>query len=76
MTSETWEIVRSDVRDTADAPRGKDLYYRCTLCNVDVPSQPRDNVGCKCGNIFLDIDYFRMFVRDFDSFLVVRRIKK
>jgi len=24
---------------------------------VDVPSQPRDNVGCKCGDIFLDIDW-------------------
>lgn len=76
MTGEASEIVRDDVRDTADAPRDKDLYYRCTHCNVDVPSQPDDNVGCKCGNIFLDIDYFRMFVRDFDAFLVVRHIKK
>jgi hypothetical protein len=38
-----------------------------------IPSQPRDNVGCKCGNIFIDIDYFRLAIKDYSKFQALRK---
>lgn len=73
MTADQYEVVRADVRDEADAPRGRELYYRCGICGEVIPSQPDDNVGCKCGNIFIDIDYHRLVVKDFSCFEVVKR---
>ncbi len=73
MTEERFELLTVAVRDESEAPKGPDIYYRCRLCSCMVPSQPNDNVGCKCGNIFIDIDYFRLVVRDFGAFEVVRR---
>jgi hypothetical protein len=37
-----------------------------------IPCAPADNVGCACGNIFIDIDAFRLAVRDFAQFEAVR----
>ena len=76
MTEFDFEIVARDLHDTAEAPRGPDLYYRCTRCDKAMPSQPDDNVGCECGNVFIDDDYHRLVVNDFSSFLVVRRIRR
>ena len=73
MRQREFELLTASVRDESEAPKGPDIYYRCTICSVAIPSQPDDNVGCKCGNIFIDIDYFRLVVRDFNPFEVVRR---
>lgn len=43
-------------------PTGPTLYYRCKLCGVTIASQPIDSVGCRCRNIFIDIDYGRVSV--------------
>lgn len=60
------------VTDESQAPKGSEIYYHCLACDALVPSQPSDNVGCDCGNIFIDIDYFRLAVRDFAHFEPVR----
>jgi hypothetical protein len=69
------EVVKKDLLDTAEAPRAPDLYYQCTRCDSAIPSQPDDNVGCACGNVFIDVDYHRLAVNDFSSFVVVRRVR-
>lgn len=60
--------------DTSEAPKGKDIYYKCLRCGGIIPSQPTDNVGCKCGNVFIDIDYFRLAIEDYRQFQVLRRV--
>lgn len=56
------------INNTKDAPRGKNIFYLCKTCNIQIPSQPNDNVGCECENIYIDIDYHRLVVKDFNNF--------
>jgi len=44
-------------------PVGSKLYYRCKTCGETIPSQSPDSHGCKCGNIFIDVDYARVSVK-------------
>jgi len=69
----TYEIIKRGISDTSEAPKGKGIYYRCAECGGVIPSSPRDNVGCRCGNIFIDIDYFRLAVQDYSKFEAVRK---
>lgn len=71
----SYEVIKNGIADTSEAPRGKEIYYRCTACEGVVPSDPRKNIGCACGNIFIDVDYFRLAVRDYVQFQVIRKIR-
>ncbi len=68
-----YEVIKSGIADTSEAPRGNDVYYRCPKCGGLIPSNPKDNVGCPCGNIFIDYDYFRLAVNDLTQFEAIRR---
>ncbi len=74
-TQSDFIVIKEGIADTSEAPRGKGILYRCMQCGGVVPSDPRDNVGCSCGNIFIDIEYFRLAVRDYSKFQVVRKIR-
>jgi hypothetical protein len=69
------ERVEGMFTDTAQVPRGTELFYRCLACNGTIPSQPRDSVGCPCGNVFIDVDYHRLVVRAFERFAVLKATK-
>lgn len=43
------------------------LFYECTICGDVIPSKPSDSLGCKCGNIFIDIDAGRLAIKDQDA---------
>ena len=73
MSKDDYEVIGQGIADTSDAQRGSDICYRCTLCGGLVPSNPGDSVGCECGNVFIDFDYFRLAVRDCAAFEVLRR---
>lgn len=73
--TETCELLLPKVSDTRDAPKGPDIFYRCLRCGVLIPSQPRENTECRCGNIGIDVDYFRLWVDDFEFFQPVRIIR-
>ncbi len=60
--------IDKEIINPSQAPKGKNIFYKCKKCNEFIPSQPKDNIGCKCGNIFIDIDYFRLDVEDFQKF--------
>ena len=61
----------SGFTSTADVPRGPTLSYRCGKCGGEVPSVPRGNVGCQCGNVFIDKDYHRLVVEDLGAMTVI-----
>ncbi|MCL6614015.1 MAG: hypothetical protein K6U03_05290 [Firmicutes bacterium] len=76
MNDEQFEIIQENIKDTSEAKKGKDIFYQCTICNDIIPSQPNKNLGCKCGNIFIDIDYFRLAIDDYMHFQVIKVAKK
>lgn len=69
-----WEVVAvaGSVRDTSAAPKGAGVFYRCVGCGGVLPCHPTDNVGCACGNVFIDIDACRLAVGDLTQFEAVR----
>ena len=71
-----FRVVAQNLTDTSQVPKGKQFLYRCKSCGTIVPSIPQDNIGCQCGNFFIDIDYFRLAVRDFSTFEVVEEISE
>jgi len=66
------EILQQEFKNTSEVPRGKNLVYLCVKCGDRVPSVPKDNIGCACGNIYIDRDYVRLVVKDFTNFRVIR----
>jgi hypothetical protein len=62
MSDTTRKYVSFDPTEGYPAKLG--LFYECTRCGDVVASVPKDNVGCKCDNIFIDVDAGRMAVRD------------
>lgn len=68
-----YETLEIRVRSERDAPRAGDIGYRCARCGGVIPSVPDDNVGCSCGNVFIDIDCVRLIVEDFAALQVVRK---
>lgn len=68
-----YELIASNFKSTADVPKDEHLFYRCGLCGVVIPSVPSDNIGCECGNVFIDKDYWRLVIADLQNFEVVRR---
>ena len=73
MTDDKFEVVASGFKCTSDVPKGEGLFYRCADCGVVIPSVPKDNIGCECGNVFIDKDYWRLIVVDPAKLEVLRR---
>ncbi len=69
-----YEIVGSGFKSTADVPKDDDLFYRCLDCGGVIPSVPSGNIGCDCGNVFIDKDYWRLIVVDLAKLEVVKKI--
>jgi transposase len=50
-----------------------DIFYKCKICQSIIPSAPNDNIHCKCGNIGIDKDLHRLFVKDYSSFIILNK---
>ena len=74
MKKTTYEVLKIGIKDTSEAMRGKDIYYKCNICQLIVSSTPKDNVYCSCNNISIDKDLNRMFVKDKSNFVILKRI--
>ncbi len=72
MSGDEYEVIASGFERTADIPKDDDILYRCTNCGSAIPSVPDDNIGCKCGNVFIDKDYWRLIVVDLTKLEAVR----
>lgn len=66
------EFVAKGFVKTSDIPKDDDLFYKCLDCDGIIPSVPSKNIGCLCGNIFIDKDYWRLVVADLAKIEVVR----
>jgi len=75
MKDQKFKIISDKIKDTSEAMKGKDIYYKCTICGDIIPSVPNDNLGCQCGNIFIDVDYVRLAIDDYRHFLVIKKMK-
>jgi hypothetical protein len=73
MSDPTYDLIGSVYKSTADIPRDDDICYRCNDCGDVIPSVPAHNIGCKCGNVFIDRDYWRLVVADMSKLSVLRR---
>ena len=73
MKNVAYETLRIGISDTKEAIRGKDIFYKCDKCQHIVPSIPKDNINCLCGNIGIDKDLNRLFVEDYSNFIVLRK---
>lgn len=73
MNEEKFKIILDKIKDTSNVRKGKDIYYKCTICGDIIPSKPKDNIGCKCGNIFIDIDYHRLSIDNYNNFQIYFR---
>ena len=73
IQSEKFKLLDISITDTSQVPKGKDIFYNCKKCNSAICSVPIDNVGCDCGNIFIDIDYHRLAISDYSSFEVYEK---
>lgn len=67
------KIISTNFKNTADVPKDNDIFYRCTDCGMVIPSVPDDNIGCTCGNIFIDKDCWRLIVVDLTKLEAVRK---
>ncbi len=52
--------------------RAKTILYRCLLCNKWIPSIPTGCMDCACGNVYVDVDFFRAGALDHSKFQVLR----
>ncbi len=73
MIEHDYELVGNDYDDTSNVPKDDDLWYRCTDCGAMIPSVPDDNIGCECGNLFIDKDYWRFVVVDIRKLEVLKK---
>jgi hypothetical protein len=73
MKNYRYEILNDKINDTSEAKRGKDIFYECSICHSIIPSVPKDNINCSCGNIGIDKDMNRLFVEDYSNFIVLKR---
>lgn len=66
-------MIDNNYTSTSDVPKDDDIFYRCTDCGYVIPSIPDDNIGCCCGNVYIDKDWWRLVVVDFRKFEVLRK---
>jgi len=53
------ELVQSD-----HYPVGENLYYECTICGNAIPSVPKKDVRCPCGNVVVSARQHNVKIRD------------
>lgn len=73
MSGDEYEVIASNFVRTSDVPKDEDIFYRCTECGSVIPSVPDDNIGCECGNVFIDKDYWRLIVVDLGKLEAVKK---
>jgi len=73
MKNTNYEILDIRISNTKDAIRGKDIFYKCNICQSIIPSTPKDSINCSCNNINIDRDLIRLFVKDFSNFVILKR---
>jgi len=74
MKKVEYETLQVGIMDTIEAPKARDIFYKCRRCNTILPSLPKDNVNCECGNIGIDKDMNRLWVECYADVVVLKRV--
>lgn len=74
MKKTKYETLQENLIDTKDILKGRNIFYKCQICTNIVPSLPKDNVCCDCGNICIDKDMNRLWISNYEDFSVLIRI--
>jgi hypothetical protein len=74
MKKEKFETVDDKITKKTRLPRDKNIFYQCLKCGEMVPSTPKESMGCKCGNVFIDKEYFRAIIEDYPQAAVIKRL--
>ena len=70
----SYRVIKIGIKNTSEAPIGRDIFYQCGICQSIIPSMPKDNTECSCGNLGIDKDMHRLWVNDYSSFVVLRKV--
>ncbi len=73
MRKSSYKILKVGIQKTSEAEIGKDIFYECGICQSIIPSMPKDNIHCSCGNIGIDKDLHRLSVREYANFTVLKK---
>jgi hypothetical protein len=73
MKKYSYKVLNDGIANTNEAKIGKDVFYKCAICLSILPSSSKDNVSCSCGNIGIDKDLHRLFVKDYTKFVVLEK---
>ncbi|UXN07147.1 hypothetical protein [Bartonella sp. HY761] len=70
-----FEIIKVGVLNNSEASIDNDIFYKCLICEGIIPSCPKEDVGCQCGNIAIDIVLHRLFIGNKEKFSILKRKK-
>ncbi|GAB4504611.1 MAG: hypothetical protein Fur0043_16050 [Anaerolineales bacterium] len=73
MKKMDFEILSVGFKEPRGSIKGRNIYYKCGLCGSIIPSTPKDSNGCSCGNVQIDADLIRLFVKDYSNFIILRK---
>lgn len=74
MRMKKFETIVDNITKETRLPRDKNVFYQCLKCGEMVPSTPPKSMGCKCGNIFIDKEYFRAIIEDYPQAKVLKKL--
>lgn len=53
-------------------PANHDLFIECLNCGDLTPTLPNENIGCKCLNVFIDVESGRVSIKQEKKIRLVR----
>jgi len=71
-----FRVLKNGIKNTSEADIGRDIFYKCLICETMIKSTTRDNVACDCVNIYIDADMHRLCVEDLTKIQVLEKVKK
>jgi len=71
-----FRVLKDGINDTSEADIGRNILYKCLCCNVMIPSTPKDDTACDCGNIYIDFLRHVLVVRDKKKIQILEKAKK
>ena len=74
MKESEYKTFAENLTEKDRIPRGHKLFYKCGVCDELLPSIPDDNMQCTCGNIQVDVDYFRISVNQMQKFKILEKL--
>jgi len=74
MEDRKYRIIGNNYKRAPEVPKDHDIFYRCERCGDFIPSVPKTNIGCECGNLRIDFDMWRFMVEDYSKLSVLRVI--